>query len=200
LNAADDTAMYASFLGPNFGVQLRVPSGWSVSPISNPSFPQVRRVLPTADASQPMALLFVDKPMRSTDFGAHFTNAVSVSQTGFEPIRFFDAALNPGNKNFWVAATNKGVFYSQDNGGSWTRSNMGGVFQDYAFSAVGYKTATNVFAADFSGNRYCSNNNGVSWISAGAPLRAGVNAIRNIGGTLYYLTDGAGIFREDGSC
>jgi hypothetical protein len=67
-------------------------------------------------------------------------------------------------------------------------------------TAVGFKSTGRAFVADFSGNRFCSADGGATWTSAGTALRAGVNAIRVINGSLFYLTDGAGFIREDGTC
>jgi hypothetical protein len=125
---------------------------------------------------------------------------VSVSQAGFERIQFLQVAQG-SSSNIWVAGTQKGVFYSADTGVSWTRASMGGVFADLAVNAVGFRPGTNTaFAADYDGNRYCSSTNGVTWKSAGSQLPAGVNAMRVVNGTLYYLTDGAGMIAETGTC
>ena len=115
-------------------------------------------------------------------------------------IRFYSAAESHANSAIWIGGTNKGLFRSTDGGNTWFRVAMNGVFQQQTISAVGSKQSNGrLFAADIDGNRYCSVD-GNTWVSAGTKLRAGVNAIRTFGGNLYYLTDGAGIFREDGTC
>ena len=59
--------------------------------------------------------------------------------------------------------------------------------------------AGRAYAGDFDGNVYCSTNSGVTWV-AKTTLNAGVNGIRVLGGTLYYLTDGAGMVADSGTC
>jgi photosystem II stability/assembly factor-like uncharacterized protein len=149
--------------------------------------------------SKTIALPFDDKAMVSVDGGATYS-VVSVSQYGFERMRFFSAAESPTNTAQWIAGTNKGIFRSTDFGASWTRVNMATPFTVLAVTAVGYKPSGVAFAADFEGRRFCSNNGGANWVALSPQLRAGVNAIRTINGSLYYLTDGAGIFREDATC
>jgi hypothetical protein len=200
VNPGDQESVYASFLGSNFGIYRRSGAAWSaVAMPSQTVTPQVRSIVTSATPSKLLALPFDDKAILSTNGGASFA-PVSVSQTGFERVRFFSAAENPANGNQWVAGTNKGVFISGDGGFNWSRVTMAVPFTQLVVNAVGFNAAGRAFAADFEGNRYCSANGGQSWVSAGSPLRAGVNAIRTLGGNLYYLTDGAGMFREDGTC
>lgn len=202
LNRANDNLAYASFLNFSPGVRYRNNSGvWANSTLSGVITPQTRTIAHSSNAARMLALVFDDKPALSTDSGVSF-NRVTVSQFGFERLRFFAASENPANGSFWAAATNKGIFRSADQGATWTRANTAGVFVRQAVSAIGYRADGKLFAADFEGNRYCSADTGVTWVALGQ-LRAGVNAIRTIGATgnnLYYLTDGAGFFREDGTC
>lgn len=197
---ADDSTTHASFLGPAYGVFRRSGGTWTSIAIPGVT-PQVRGVVRSADPNKLLALPFDDKPVISTNAGASYTQ-VSVSQAGFERLRFFGAAEDPANTSVWLGATNKGIYRSTDGGSSWTRVALGATFQQQAISAIGFKSNGVAFAADFDGNRYCSSaaSAGATWVSAGTKLRAGVNAIRTIGTSLYYLTDGAGMFREDGTC
>lgn len=201
LNSANDQILYASYLGPNFGSLVSNNGTWTASALPFGLVPQIRTtVSSTASSSRVIALPFDDKPIKSEASGASGTySVVNVAQSGFERLRFFAVAENPTNGNFWLGASNKGVFRSTDAGASWTRVAAG--FATQAISAVGYKSTGRVFIADRMGNRYCSPDNGVNWTTlTGGPLRAGVNAIRVVNGQLYYLTDGAGAFREDLSC
>lgn len=197
INRGDDTVPYASFLGASHGVMRRLGGTWSSIAIPAVT-PQVRTVVTSSNPAKLLALPFDDKAVISTDFGASY-GPIQVSQTGFERLRFFSAAENPANPNQWIAGTNKGLFISSNGGVNWTRVPMEPLFQQLAISAVGYMPSGHAFVADFDGNRYCSTN-GATWISAGSKLLSGVNAIRTIAGNLYYLTDGAGMFREDGTC
>lgn len=198
LNRADDNVAYASFLNFSPGVRRRVSGSWLNSAVNGVITPQTRGLALSSNSARMLALVFDDKPALSTDSGATFSQ-VSVSQFGFERLRFFAAAENPTNGSFWVAATNKGIFRSADQAATWSRVNTAGVFARQAVAAVGYRSDGKAFAADFEGNRYCSADTGVTWVALGQ-LRAGVSAIRTIGASLYYLTDGAGFFREDGTC
>jgi hypothetical protein len=199
INTANNDIAYAGFLNVN-GVRRRSGGTWTNIPIPGVAVAAVRRfVMAPSNPNKMLALLFDDKPALSIDGGASFA-PVAVSQSGFERIRFFSAAEGPNPFSTWIAGTNKGIFRSVDFGSSWARVPMAGVFPQLAITAVGLKQSNSrFFAADIDGNRFCSAD-GATWVSAGTKLRAGVNAIRTFGGNLYYLTDGAGIFREDGTC
>lgn len=201
LNRADENVAYASLL-PTFaaGFQRRSGSSWiNMNAPGATVTPQMRGIVTSASSNRLIAMPFDDKPVLSTDSGVSW-NPVSISQTGFERVRFFAAAESPTAATVWIGGSNKGLFYSTDSGGSWTRTSMAGVFAQLPISAVGFNAAGKAFAADFDGNRYCSPNGGVTWVSAGSKLNAGVNAMRLVAGKLYYLTDGAGMVREDGTC
>jgi hypothetical protein len=172
---------------------------WSAVPgLSAGLNPYIRYFVAGSSGTPLVNVPFDDKPLTSTNGTTWST--VSVSQAGFERIQFLQVAQG-SSSNIWVAGTQKGVFYSADTGVSWTRASMGGVFADLAVNAVGFRPGTNTaFAADYDGNRYCSSTNGVTWKSAGSQLPAGVNAMRVVNGTLYYLTDGAGMIAETGTC
>lgn len=199
----DDNVVFASFLTGGTGIIRRV-SGPTWADIPNAAgnvTPANRAVVPGSVAGgnqRVIALPMDDKPLYSTNFGATFTRA-NVFQGGFQRLHFYAVAENPNNPNNWVGAANKGVYVSNDSGQSWTRQAAGFALQ--AFTAVGFKPNGRAFIADWAGNRYCSADGGASWNTlAGGALRAGVNAIRVMNGQLYYLTDGAGVFREDLSC
>lgn len=198
LNRSDDNTAYASYLGGTFGIYRRLGGSW-INTTPATLVPSTRSVVTSATPTKLLALSFDDKPMLSTNSGTTYTQ-VTISQSGFERIRFFAAAENPANQNQWIGATQKGIFYSGDGGVTWTRASMASTFSQLAVSAVGFDASGRAFAADFAGNRYCSANGGVTWTSAGSQLLAGVNSIRVIAGNLYYLTDGAGMVRQDGSC
>jgi hypothetical protein len=194
---SNDTLAFAASLSNN---GVRRLSGGTWTNVAVPGGPtDVRRVVVSpSNANKVLALLFDDKPAISTNGGTSYTQ-VTVSQTGFERIRFFSAAESHANSLIWIGGTNKGLFRSTDGGTNWARVSSA-TFVQHAITAVGSKQSNGrLFAADIDGNRYCSTD-GNTWVSAGTKLRAGVNAIRTFGGNLYYLTDGAGIFREDGTC
>jgi hypothetical protein len=201
LNSGNDQVLYASYLGPNFGSLVRNNGTWAAAGLPFGIVPQIRTtVSSTTSSSRVIALPFDDKPIKSEAFGGSDTySVVNISQSGFERIRFFSVAENSTGA-IWLGATNKGVFRSTDSGATWTRLAVN--FATQAISAVGYKSSTQrFFVADRLGNRYCTPDNGASWTQlTGGPLRAGVNAIRVVNGNLFYLTDGAGAFREDLSC
>ena len=190
-----------AYLGSLTGFPLRKRTGTTWFNKTYGAGSSVRSIVPSLAApTKTMALLFGDKPGLSTDSGENYAT-VSVSQTGFEFMRFFSAAENPVDSSVWVAATNKGLYRSTDGGSSWTRITMDGVFTQLAMTAVGFRPGTaKVFAADFEGNRYCSGNGGIAWTALAGKLNAGVNAIRTIGSDLFYMTDGAGMVREDAVC
>lgn len=198
----DDQTWFASMLGsPGLHRRVAGPT-WAAmnTSVAGNATPQIRAVVTGSVAggnNRVIALPFDDRPLYSTDFGTTFTQS-NVAQGGFERLRFYAVAENPTNANNWVGATNKGVYVSNNSGQSWTRVAAG--FARQSFSAVGFKPTGRAFIADSAGNRYCSSDGGNNWSSAGAALRAGVNAIRSFNSQLYYLTDGAGAQREDGSC
>jgi hypothetical protein len=204
INAGDDTVVYASYLGGGKGILRRESGGgsWTLRTVPGATA-QVRATVPAATPNQNavFALPFDDKVVRSLDFGATYAS-VTVNPHGFERVRFFGLAQSPTNASIWVGATNKGVYYSSDFGVNWTRAAAGPMVLQ-AVSAVGFKPTGRAFAADTAGNRYCSADGGANWVklvTGVATFNAGVNAIKVFGGQLYYLTDGAGAYREDGSC
>lgn len=202
VNPADNNIVYASYLGGTKGI-LRRTTGPTWAQTAQPSIiPQVRAAVPSSlNAARVIALPFDDKAVKSEDSGVSYSQ-VTVNQTGFERLRFFAVAENPGTATRWIGATNKGVFFSADSGATWTRASAGPMLLQ-AVTAVGYKPSGHAFAGDMAGNRYCSADNGQSWVrltDGAATLNAGINAIRVMNGQLYYLTDGAGAFREDGTC
>lgn len=199
INNGDSSMVYAGFLGAtNLQRRTAGPSwagglGGVVTPI---------RAVFASNAlhARVIAMPFGDKPLLSTSFGASFAT-VSVSQTGFSHLNFYQIAENPATGAL-VGASNKGIFYSSDGGNTWTRSTSAAFLQQ-AVTAVGFKPTGRFFAADWAGNRYCSADAGVNWtrlITGVASFNSGVNAIRTMNGEIYYLTDGAGFFRELGSC
>jgi hypothetical protein len=198
LNIGNDAIAYTSYLTPG-GVFSR--SGASWTQVVPPGVtPQVRNIAMSASSSKYLAMPFDDKPAYTTNLGTNFTQ-VAISQTGFERIRFFSASENPINTAQWVGGTNKGVFYSSDFGATWTRVTMAGVFLQHPVPAVAFHPSSQrAFAGDFDGNRYCSANGGVTWVLLAGKLNSGITSIRNINGTLYYTTDGAGLWREDSTC
>lgn len=199
LNRASDAIAYSSYLTPG-GVFRRSGASWTQS-IPPGATPQIRAVATSVNASKLLAMPFDDKPSFSLDGAASWGAQVAISQAGFERLRFFSASENPQNAAQWVGGTNKGVFISGDFGNNWTRVAMAGVFERHPIPAVAFHpTSGRAFAGDFEGNKYCSANGGANWTKLTGKLNAGITAIRAINGALYYLTDGAGMHREDGSC
>ena len=190
----DNQVLVGSLTGAN-GALRRITGGtWSGAGAGGPISRFVQGT--GGNTATFMGLLWGDKPQRSTNSGVSFST-VSVSQMGFDFLRFFSAAQDPGNANLWVAGTNKGLFRSVDNGASWSRlATMNGVFTEQVITAVGYLSSGHAYAADFSGNRYCSFDSGATWAKLSGTLNAGVNAIEVANSKLYYLTDGAGFVQE----
>jgi hypothetical protein len=200
INAADDNMVYTGLLG-GANLQRRVagPSWQNMA-----SMPPIRKVVPsTLVSSRVLALTFGDKPYVSSSSGASGTySQVSVSQTGFNFLVFYAAAENPTNASNWVAATNKGIFRSTNAGANWSRVATP-VLATQAVTAVGFRPDGRAFAGTWSGHRYCSADGGANWtaLTTGVvQFNAGINAIRVINGQVYYLTDGAGAYRESGTC
>lgn len=194
VNPSNENDAWAGLLSGDPSKNLRHRSGATWTSVASAP---VRKVVWSSNNATLLALVFGDKPQISTNSGGTF-GPVTVSQTGFNFMRFFSAAQSPSSALTWIAGTNKGLFRSTDSGGSWTRVAMAGVFLDNAINAVGFRPSDNrAFAADFDGNRYCSTDAGATWHLLSGTLNAGVNAIRTIGTSLYYLTDGAGMVLED---
>jgi hypothetical protein len=216
INTSSDNIVYSSLLtgyptpngASNVGIMVRnaTPAwGTTTTTVTAPALiiHQVRDVVTSAATPNKLvALTFDDKPIVSSN-GSTFDTLATVSTYGFERIRFFSVAENPNNTGQWIGGTNKGLFTSGD-GFIWSRVNMSPVFPQLVITAVGFRPTggfTNrAFAADFAGNRFCSNNGGATWVQLAPSLAAGVNAIRVIGTNLYYLTDGAGMFQETATC
>jgi hypothetical protein len=198
VNRGNDQIAYAAFLTGSSAIFTRSGSNWT-GQIPPGSVGNTRTFLTTSNSQKLFAMLFDDKPVVSTNGGASYST-VSVSQLGFERIRFFSMAENPTNANFYVAGTNKGLLRSTDGGNSWQRITMAPVFLQSVITGVGFRPGTGIaFAGDYAGNRYCSSNGGTAWIAL-TPLRAGIVGIQAIGTELYYLTDGSGLVRETQSC
>lgn len=199
----DDSVVFAGMLGsPGLHRRTTVPGSWAVVNTNVPGnvTQQIRRVetAKTPGNNRVIVLPFDDRPLISTDFGASFSQT-SVAQGGFERLRFYQVAENPNNANNWIGVSNKGVYVSNNAGASWTRVAGGWLLQ--AATGVAFNASSRAFVADWAGNRYCSSDGGNNWtVLSGGPLRAGVNAVKLINGSIYYLTDGAGAFREDLSC
>ncbi|HUR59974.1 MAG TPA: hypothetical protein VM029_19790 [Opitutaceae bacterium] len=199
VNPTNDQVAYVSVMAGGAGTYRRSGASWSLVNLGPVLTPQMRGVVAAPSGTRFIGMPFDDKPIYSGD-GATYSQSV-VSQMGFERLRFFSVAQNPSATTQWIAGSNKGIFRSTNDGVNWTRV-TGTPLQKLAVTGVGFRTVApaRAFAGDFDGNRYCSSDGGQNWTMLAPALRAGVNAIRVIGGNLYYLTDGGGMFLETGSC
>jgi hypothetical protein len=197
VNRTNDQDVFACDLWSPLGLLRRSGTNWArVAGLPNNGLTNMRSLVQSIAAPTTfLALPFDSKPVISLNSGGAWSE-VTVTQFGFERLRFYNAAPNPANANVWLGGTNKGVFRSPDGGSTWSRVNMA-PFQRYTVPAVGWNASGTVaLAGDADGNRYCSTDGGVNWQVKTGKLNAGINAIKTANGTPYFLTDGAGLFRE----
>lgn len=140
-----------------------------------------------------LALMYDQVPQRSTNAGASWT-PVTANDSGFTRLAFESVAVSASGS--MMAATNKGLFRSTDDGANWSRISAGGALVQTALSAVLYSPSVNalVFAGDRGGNFYCSPDDGQNW-SLVATLSAPILGLRNQSGQVWAITDGAGVGR-----
>lgn len=116
-------------------------------------------------------------PIRSDDGGAHWsqepTDAASPTLVG---AAFFELAVDPGDRENVVAATNVGLYHRVPDGlggYDWTQVRPGG---HTSVVACRVGTTTTFFAAAFGGGVF-SSPDGVTWSAAGTAFPAGAGRI-----------------------
>jgi len=132
---------------------------------------------------------------RSSDHGANWTTintGLNTSGTGKDI-----TALAVSGPNV-IASTGQGIYYSANNGNTWTISSYAGVYMPNVF----YNVGSDLFAGGMSG-LYVSNDNGLTWTSQNEGFQGitppAVPEIRSFimnGTTLYAGTYHKGIFRS----
>lgn len=88
--------------------------------------------------------------------------------TGMQDITVSRLMIHPTNNNIIIAATNGGIYRSENGGTVWTKT-ANGNFKDVVFNAAD----PNIVYAASAGNFYRSTNNGVSFIQITAGLPGG---------------------------
>lgn len=150
-----------------------------------------------------LALVNETYPYLSGNGGVTFPtqlNDATAPHTGFWRLYFKDAAWNTGATNVVTAVTNKGLFNSFNNGGSFAAVTIGtpGALVTTNFTSIAYSPSVDqrLFAGSLDGKLYCSNNAGYSWSAATTDFYSPVTRVKFIGTTLYVITDGNGVWSD----
>lgn len=194
----NNTVFYSLFPGsdPNYGLFRRqANSFWQVSATSNILGLKINgSVIPSVLANKFFLISFDDLPYFSNDNGISWVR-INASTPGFSRLEFLSIAEKPTAPNIVVAATNNGVYRSVDGGGSFFPVTTSGL-RRLVLSSLQYSADGRLFGADYAGYYYCSNNDGVSWITKNT-LPAAITQVKRSGSSLSLLTDGAGVYRDD---
>ncbi len=202
---ASGSNLYYSLFNAGGGVWRRTTSWSQVASGVWPSGVGAARTFQSASGAF-FALMFDQLPLRSASGAPGTFSPVSVAaavhDVGFMRIAFADVTERPGTAGAtMVAATNRGVYRSGDNGSNWYRVTMAGpAAMPTALSAVRYAGASGtLFAGDRSGGLYCSTTDGDAWLAAGN-AGAPVVALQWHNGQLFALTDGNGLAKIGATC
>lgn len=158
------------------------------------------RPSPTAPHIRVFLLTFGAVPYRSMDGGASWARVSTNAATDVGHF-FFDIAEKVTAPLTLVASTTKGIFRSSDDGATWGRVSATGL-NTTSLSALAYfgGTAT-LFGGDFSGQLYCSTNDGTTWQQVtGGNLGASIREMKFMNGAIHILTDGGGFWKKDAVC
>lgn len=131
-------------------------------------------------------------------FGTQLNDATA-PHTGFWRLYFKDAAWNTADGSV-TAVTNKGLYYSSNNGGNFAAVTIGtpGALATTNFTSIAFSPSTSLrlFAGSLDGKLYCSNNAGYSWSAVATDFYSPVTRVKFIGTTLYVITDGNGVWSD----
>ena len=123
----------------------------------------------------------------------------SVPDIGFSSLYFYDMTFKPGTPTTLVAASNKGLYRSTDNLVTFAPVSVSGPLTFTTFTAVGYSSAGTLFAGTPDGKIFCSTNDGTAFVAKNLPATWGGSQVKSIvltGTTVYFLTDGNGVWQE----
>lgn len=194
----NNTVFYSLFPGsdPNYGLFRRQANGfWQVSTTSNILGLKINgSVISSVLANKFFLISFDDLPYFSNDNGLSWVR-INASTPGFSRLEFLSIAEKPTAPTIVVAATNNGVYRSVDGGGSFFPVTTSGL-RRLVLSSLQYSADGRLFGADYAGYYYCSNDDGVSWMTKNT-LPAAINHVKRSGGSLFLLTDGAGIYQDN---
>ncbi len=194
----NNTVFYSLFPGsdPNYGLFRRQANGfWQVSTTSNILGLKINgSVISSVLTNKFFLISFDDLPYFSNDNGLSWVR-INASTPGFSRLEFLSIAEKPTAPTIVVAATNNGVYRSVDGGGSFFPVTTSGL-RRLVLSSLQYSADGRLFGADYAGYYYCSNDDGVSWMTKNT-LPAAINHVKRSGGSLFLLTDGAGIYQDN---
>ncbi len=161
------------------------------------------RVMPSNESNVYM-MVWGSLPYHSNDAGTTWAR-VNVPANGtrefaFQPHSFFDVTEKPSNTAVVVGATNRGIYRSSDGGANFSYVAATGLTQQ-SLAAMVYGGNSVLFGGDFSGQLWCSTDDGSTWQAvSGGNLGAPIRDIKLLNGTLHVLTDGAGFWKKDTVC
>jgi hypothetical protein len=195
-DASGANLFYSLFDGQ--GVYLRTAGAWSLAAPGAWSGAGAAGVY-LATTGTRYALMYDQLPLRQTAGTSAAWAPVAATDTGFMRLAFRAMSESPITHDL-LAATNKGLFRSTNDGANWTYVSATGLPQTALSAIVHSSTASGtVWAADPGGNFSCSSDGGTTWTYV-AVLPAPALALRLQGGQVWALTDGAGIARLAATC
>jgi photosystem II stability/assembly factor-like uncharacterized protein len=162
------------------------------------------RVRIMIDPNHQYLLVWDGLPYRTANNGASWTRVsvlpAAAQDTGFQRLSFFDITNKPADASLLVASSTRGIYRSNDYGGSWYRVPSTGLVQT-ALSSVVYTSNNVLWGGDRGGQLWCSANDGDSWQAVtGGNLGASITQLKVMNGLVHALTDGAGIWKKDTVC
>jgi photosystem II stability/assembly factor-like uncharacterized protein len=180
------------------GVYLRAGTAWSLAATGVWGGTGAAGVY-LATTGTRYALMYDQPPLRQAGGAGAWTTVAAAGDVGFMRLAFRAISENPLTHDL-LAATNKGLFRSTDDGANWARVSASGLPQT-ALSALLHSPSVSgmVWTADPGGNFSCSTDAGTTWTYV-AVLPAPALALRLQGGQVWALTDGAGIAKLGATC